>query len=635
MKKFIAITLAVLLVLSAAPLTAFAANGPSPSPMAFISLFNLEDDTAPSYRVYGNSTVDNEAIAGATYDLASNTLTLTDFDHPELAMSTNMMGDDFKLKIVGDCSLSMMYVWGWMYGGSLDIQGDGTLTINEAKKNVQSILMPAEGSSAKLNFGKDVKVNLYGAENVATITYSGYTDTATAISFENGESYPFKSERIVQNVAESEPVLLYEKLDGTWWTHYGDRISCANDPDGLYAGRYYEDDDEYEVRKLIYLSDYDAYMYDPDFGDYGKYMSAEEFEEQGFSFVTERSEVKQLYSTEWLEEYSRGHEADLLTKDSDPDGVYVCNYSWRISRDDPDNYYISKLIWDEDIEFYVPDPDFDEDYDRYEFPETDYHYVLDEDDERETVRYLDDYTGIEYYGDRSPLLLNDNYPGRKFICETYRDWETDEISTYAIFELTYNEKRGYYIAGDESFERLTPDEFEASDYYYTYEDQHVECKLDHTGDVRLSDMDIYEDADGNRYGGQPYNEKVFDIDHDTTFEFSGRTYYLCTENTEVKLEDLTAIRHEVVTDFYSYTLEGEELHYNDGDAPEPGYMLGDVNGDGDILVDDATLVQKHAAGLETLTGAALKAADVNGDGEVNVADATQIQKYAAGLINKF
>ena len=64
-------------------------------------------------------------------------------------------------------------------------------------------------------------------------------------------------------------------------------------------------------------------------------------------------------------------------------------------------------------------------------------------------------------------------------------------------------------------------------------------------------------------------------------------------------------------------------------------LLGDVNGDGTIMVDDATLVQKHAAGLVTLTGDDFKVADTNGDGQVLVDDATLIQKYAAGLITEF
>ena len=67
----------------------------------------------------------------------------------------------------------------------------------------------------------------------------------------------------------------------------------------------------------------------------------------------------------------------------------------------------------------------------------------------------------------------------------------------------------------------------------------------------------------------------------------------------------------------------------------PSYILGDVNGDGFVTVYDATLVQKHAAEITTLTGDALAAADTNKDGVVTVADATLIQKYAAEIIDHF
>lgn len=64
-------------------------------------------------------------------------------------------------------------------------------------------------------------------------------------------------------------------------------------------------------------------------------------------------------------------------------------------------------------------------------------------------------------------------------------------------------------------------------------------------------------------------------------------------------------------------------------------MLGDVSGDGVITVADATLVQKHAAEMITLTGDAALAADTSKDGVITVADATLIQKFAAEMIDSF
>lgn len=63
--------------------------------------------------------------------------------------------------------------------------------------------------------------------------------------------------------------------------------------------------------------------------------------------------------------------------------------------------------------------------------------------------------------------------------------------------------------------------------------------------------------------------------------------------------------------------------------------LGDVNGDGEINVQDVVLVMRHVIELETLTLAQQALADVNGDGVVNVQDVTLIMQKALKLIDDF
>ena len=65
--------------------------------------------------------------------------------------------------------------------------------------------------------------------------------------------------------------------------------------------------------------------------------------------------------------------------------------------------------------------------------------------------------------------------------------------------------------------------------------------------------------------------------------------------------------------------------------PSGNAVYGDVNGDGDITVVDATLVQKHVVQLETLSADKQILADVNGDNTISVVDATLIQKYIVRL----
>lgn len=73
-----------------------------------------------------------------------------------------------------------------------------------------------------------------------------------------------------------------------------------------------------------------------------------------------------------------------------------------------------------------------------------------------------------------------------------------------------------------------------------------------------------------------------------------------------------------------YTADGKWIDYT-----EPDTLMGDVDLDGDVSIDDVTLIQRALAKRTNLSGAQERAADVSGDGIVSVKDATEIQKYLA------
>ncbi|MBQ4260464.1 MAG: leucine-rich repeat protein, partial [Ruminococcus sp.] len=64
-------------------------------------------------------------------------------------------------------------------------------------------------------------------------------------------------------------------------------------------------------------------------------------------------------------------------------------------------------------------------------------------------------------------------------------------------------------------------------------------------------------------------------------------------------------------------------------------IVGDVSGDGNVDITDATIVQQFAAEVFVPTALQRLAADTNGDGNVDITDATLIQMLAAEIINKF
>ena len=64
-------------------------------------------------------------------------------------------------------------------------------------------------------------------------------------------------------------------------------------------------------------------------------------------------------------------------------------------------------------------------------------------------------------------------------------------------------------------------------------------------------------------------------------------------------------------------------------------IMGDVDGDGEVTIADATMIMKYIVSVETLNASQERVADVDGDGIVTIKDATNIQKYIVGMIDEF
>lgn len=66
-------------------------------------------------------------------------------------------------------------------------------------------------------------------------------------------------------------------------------------------------------------------------------------------------------------------------------------------------------------------------------------------------------------------------------------------------------------------------------------------------------------------------------------------------------------------------------------GPEKAPLKGDVNGDGNVGIDDVTNIQKFLTNSIEFTAQQKEVADVNGDGEINIDDVTYIQKDIVNL----
>ncbi len=63
----------------------------------------------------------------------------------------------------------------------------------------------------------------------------------------------------------------------------------------------------------------------------------------------------------------------------------------------------------------------------------------------------------------------------------------------------------------------------------------------------------------------------------------------------------------------------------------PSNLLGDLNGDGRVSVEDSTLVLQFVVGLKIPSALQMKVGDMNGDGTVTLRDAIMILQNAVGL----
>ena len=69
--------------------------------------------------------------------------------------------------------------------------------------------------------------------------------------------------------------------------------------------------------------------------------------------------------------------------------------------------------------------------------------------------------------------------------------------------------------------------------------------------------------------------------------------------------------------------------------PAPSFLWGDADGDGYLMILDATAIQRHLAAIIDLNADAIQRSKVTGGAELTILDATAIQRKLAGIIQYF
>ena len=176
-KKMAALVTAVVLAVSAAVSFAVpqvkAANGPCDTgdwAYAYINVRNGEE-TNLLFSSEGTNSID-----GMSYDRESNTLTLNNYKSSTTVIVTNMMGDDFKINLVGDNEIGSIGSYGDAWGGSINISGNGSLVINADKSDDYGIAFFAEGTNSVLSVADTCNVTIYSGSKAVVYTSDNLTN---------------------------------------------------------------------------------------------------------------------------------------------------------------------------------------------------------------------------------------------------------------------------------------------------------------------------------------------------------------------------------------------------------------------------------------------------------------------------
>ena len=168
-----AVVLAVSAAVSFAAPQVKAANGPCDTgdwAYAYINERNGEERTL-LFSSKGTNSID-----GMSYDRETNTLTLNNYKNKTAGIATNMMGDDFKINLIGDNEIGSIGSYGDAWGGSINICGNGSLVINADRTGDYGVAFFAEGTNSVLSVADTCNVTIYSGSKAVVYTSDNLTN---------------------------------------------------------------------------------------------------------------------------------------------------------------------------------------------------------------------------------------------------------------------------------------------------------------------------------------------------------------------------------------------------------------------------------------------------------------------------
>lgn len=186
-KKIISLFLCTCLLYS--PFKAYAQDGPNltsaSSAESYVSLLDADGTPTDLFYSAGGVVSKSASVSGAHYEQSANTLYLSGFSTAQ-SLECSTMGDDFKIHLTGTNAIGQISVWGDGYGGSLTVEGNGTLTVNKALAytDVPAVFLRADGAKASFSVKDSAKVVLNGTSSAGSLAIlsTTVTEPLTAIN---------------------------------------------------------------------------------------------------------------------------------------------------------------------------------------------------------------------------------------------------------------------------------------------------------------------------------------------------------------------------------------------------------------------------------------------------------------------
>ncbi|MBR1482847.1 MAG: dockerin type I repeat-containing protein [Ruminococcus sp.] len=423
-----------------------------------------------------------------------------------------------------------------------------------------------------------------------------------------------------QTVTEPQPAPVYYTAswnDRESRGESGVQLFRAADPAGVYVGVKAGDTADYTVYRLLWDADSGIYRTDVSFSRVE--LTGETLAQNGY-IILSSEEQDNVYYTCWRYPVgAAGNERcdfPRLQRRGHPDDIYVETGTFDDGRQSGAN--IAQVRFDEKTgeaylaglaDFQVPDEEF-------ERPDADFSYMLRTTVEETRLRFYDENASFEDYALRGDRWERD---GEVFAMTSY---EQDGVTRHDLVPLTYLADEGYFYA-DTEITDVNPEVLRAEGYTPVYAG--APAAFITQGTVEMSEWPVYRDDDGHSWL-RGWDDAMYTYSADKTVSVGGVACYLPARDDRVNAAALHDTEQTVHTGWYACTLR-QAVYRHEGSCP----LRGDVNSDGRVDINDATLLQKYLTEMETLTDCQLSAADTNGDGTVSIDDVTVIQKIIAEI----